>query len=102
MNRFKNSIFIDFSEESNKLELHQKVYGKWSKISNTFLFPLSNRMLLSVVEFTKHLSEHQTGKTLIRLLVQKHSDLGLLWLYRPFLADNGCSKFKNIYLIFNF
>ena len=47
MNRFKNSTFIDYSEESYKLELHQKVCGKWSKILNTFLFPFSNKMFLS-------------------------------------------------------
>ena len=36
------------------------------------------------LEFTKCLSEYQTGKTLIRLLLQKQSDLGLHCLSKPF------------------
>ena len=61
-----------------------KAYGKGSKISNTFLVLFSNTYLLSGLEFTKCLSEYQTGKTLIRLLLQKQSDLGLHCLSRPF------------------
>ena len=37
---------------------------------------------LSGLEFTKCLSEWQTGKTLIRLLLKKQSDLGLPYLSR--------------------
>ena len=36
------------------------------------------------LELTKCLSEKQAGKTLIRLLLQKQSDLGLCCLSRPF------------------
>ena len=45
------------------------------KISNTSVL-FSNKMLgwLSGFEFTKWLSELQTGKTLIRLLLQKQSE----------------------------
>ena len=43
---------------------------------------------LSGLEITKYLSEKQTGKTLIRLLLQKKSDLGLPCLSRPLVADN--------------
>ena len=39
---------------------------------------------LSRLEFTKCMSEKQTGKTLIRLLLQKQSDLGMYCLSRPF------------------
>ena len=58
-------------------------YGKCSKILNTSFSVLK---LKSGLEFTKCLSEYQTGKTLIRLLLQKQSDLGLHCLSRP-LAD---------------
>ena len=47
-------------------------------ILNTFLFPFLNKMLvinLSGLEFTKCMSAKQTGKRLIRLLLQKQSDL---------------------------
>ena len=39
---------------------------------------------LSGLEFTIYLSEQQAVKTLIRLLLQKQSDLGLRCLSRPF------------------
>ena len=39
---------------------------------------------LSGLEFTTFLSEKQTGKTLIRLLLQKQSDLGLHCLSMSF------------------
>ena len=41
------------------------------------------------LEFTQGLSEQQSGKTLIRLLLQKQSDLGLPCLSRPFWAGNS-------------
>ena len=41
-----------------------------------------NVSYVSELEFTKPLSELQTGKTLIRLLLKKQSDLGLLCLSR--------------------
>ena len=43
----------------------------------TLLFMLSNKILVIRLEFTKCLSEKQTGKTLIRPHLQKQSDLGL-------------------------
>ena len=42
----------------------------------------------SGLEFTICLLEKQTGMTLIRLLLQKQSDLGLHCLSRAFLAGN--------------
>ena len=61
-------------------------HGKCSKISNISLFQFSNKMLVTIsgLEFTNFLSELQIGKTLIRLLLQKQSDLGLPFLSRPF------------------
>ena len=44
----------------------------------------------------KLLDRIATGKTLIRLLIQKQSDLVLPFLYSIF-AGNWCSKFWNIY-----
>ena len=41
-------------------------------------------MLVIGLEFTKYLSECLTGKTLIRLLLQKQSGVGLHCLFRPF------------------
>ena len=41
-------------------------FDKCSKISNTFLFLFSNKLSWSELEFTKCLSELQTGKTLFR------------------------------------
>ena len=46
---------------------------------------------LSGMELTKCSSERQTGKTLIRLLVQKQSDLGLPCLSR--FDRNYCYRF---------
>ena len=47
---------------------HIYSYSKCSKISNTFLFLFSNKMLEFRAGIHKMLSEKQTGKTLIRLL----------------------------------
>ena len=52
-------------------------YGKYSKTLNVFLFLFPNKMLAFRAGIHKHLSEKQTVKTLIRLLLQKQSDLGL-------------------------
>ena len=40
----------------------------------------------SGLEFTKCLSEKQTGKTLIKLLLQKQPDMGLHFLSKPFFG----------------
>ena len=55
---------------------------------------------LSGLELTKCLSEQQTGKTLIRLLPQKQSDLGLHCLSRPFWQPMSVCHFRSstIYL----
>ena len=65
-------------EGKNNLEKMKQdiAYGKCSQISNTFFF-LSSLMWVPRLEFTKCLSESQAGKTLIRLLLKKQSDLGL-------------------------
>ena len=55
------------------------VYGNMG-IMNTYLFCSQIKCWLSGLT-TKYLSKKQTGKTLIRLLPQKQSDLGL-----PFLS----------------
>ena len=47
----------------------------------------------SGLELTKYLSEQQAGKILVRLLLKKHSDLGLHCLSGP----SWQSKFYNIY-----
>ena len=48
---------------------------------------------LSCLEVTKCLSEWQTGKTLIRLLLQKQSDLGLRCLSKPYWQATGVRIF---------
>ena len=60
------------------------------RVSNTFLVPFSNKML----EFTKYLSEKQTGKTLIRLLLQKQSDLVIHCLARPVWQATSVLNFR--------
>ena len=60
-------------------------YGKCSNISKTFVFLFANKTLVIGLKVPKCLSEKQTGKTLIRLLLQKQSDLSLHCLSRPFL-----------------
>ena len=47
------------------------------KFQTLFYFCIQIKCLVTGLEFTKCLSEQQTGKTLIRLLVRKQSDLGL-------------------------
>ena len=49
--------------------------------------------LLSGLEFIKCSSEYQTGKTQIRLLPQKQSDLGLHCLSRPFWQATSVRNF---------
>ena len=70
------------SERIRQEILNSGKYGKCSEILNTFLFLVSKKCWLSELELTKCLSEKQTGKTLIRLLFQKQSDLGLPCLSR--------------------
>ena len=67
-------------------EKPEKRYGICSKVSNTkiLLFLFSNKMLVIILEFSKHFSVTQTGKTLIRLLLKKQSDLVLHCLSRTF------------------
>ena len=57
----------------------EKIYNKCSKIASTFQI----KCWFSGLEFTKCVSDYQTGNTLIRLLLQKQSDLGLRCLSRP-------------------
>ena len=67
----------------------------------SFLILFSNKMLA----VAKCLSELQTGRTLIRLLLQKQSNLGLHCLSRPFLQATSVQKFRdffNLVLIFQF
>ena len=62
-------------------------FSKCSKILNTFLFLLSNKMLVFRAGIHKMLileNMSQTGKTMIRLLLKKQSDLGLPSLSRLF------------------
>ena len=66
------------SSESNIVNC--VIYGKCSKILNTFLFLLLNKML----QFTKCFTELYTGKTRITLLYHKWSDVGLHCLSMPF------------------
>ena len=59
--------------------------GSVRKFQALFSFCSQIKCWLSGLEFTKRLSEQQTGKTLIRLLLQEPSDLGLHCLSKPFL-----------------
>ena len=66
---------------SVRMAIFQVCYRKCCIISNTYLF-LFSKCWFSGLEFTKCLSEKQTGKILIRLLQKKQSDLVLSCLSR--------------------
>ena len=48
----------------------------------------------SELEFTKCMSEQQTEKTLIRLLLQRQSDLSMHCLSLPFMHQTGVQNFR--------
>ena len=56
----------------------------------------------SGIDFTKCLSESQTGKTLIRLLLQKQSDLGLSCVYRPFWQATSVQNIRTFTVLITF
>ena len=47
------------------------------------------------LDFINCLSEYQTGKTLIRLLLRKQSDLGLSCLFKPFWQATSVQNFRS-------
>ena len=59
-----------------------------------FSFCSKIKCWFSGLKFTKCLSEYQTGKTLIRLLLQKQSDLGLHCLSIPFWQVTSVQNFR--------
>ena len=61
-------------------------YGNVSKL-NIFLCQFINKILLKGLDFTKCMSEKQTRKTLIRLLLENQFDLGLHCLLRLFCSQ---------------
>ena len=68
----------------------------------TLLFFCSKfNIFVSGLEFTKFLSEKQTGKTLIRLLPQKQSDLGMHCLSRPFCQATSVRNFRAFHIACN-
>ena len=72
------------------------------KFRTLFSFCSKIKCWFSVLEFTKCLSESQSGKTLIRLLLQKKYDLSLPCLARPFNSQEVFEilehlHFQNIY-----
>ena len=54
---------------------------------------------LSGLEYIKCLSERQTGKNLIRLLLQKKSDLGQRCLSRPFWQATSVQNLRTFSVI---
>ena len=52
------------------------------------------------LEFTKCLSEKQTEKTMIRMLLQKQSDLGLRSLSRPLLLETSVQILEHLPFLF--
>ena len=73
---------------------HKSTYSKYFKISNNFLFLFLKKFWFSRLKFTIHMSEQLTGKILIRLLLQKQSDLGLCCLYRLIWAATSVRNFR--------
>ena len=64
------------------------------KILNTFPFLFSNKMFAFRAGIHKMFVRIQTGKTLISLLLQKQSDLGLTCLSRPFWLATSVPNFR--------
>ena len=69
-------------------------YGKSSKILNIFLFLCSTKLLVIRAGMHKMLARIAKGKTLIRLLLQKQSDLGLHYLSRCFWQKTSLGNFR--------
>ena len=63
------------------------------KFPTLFYFSSQINCWLSRLEFTKHLSEYQTEKTLIRQLLQKQSHLGLHHLLLPFRQETSVGNY---------
>ena len=68
------------------------LYGKRSKILNTFLFLFSNKMLVFRAGIWKILARIANREDPDQLSFLKQSNLGLHCLSRPFSAGNYCSK----------
>ena len=62
----------------------------------TLFLSFSQICCLSGLELTKCVSVQQTGKTLIRLLLQMQSDLDLHCLYRPFYQAKSVGIFRTL------
>ena len=65
-------------------------------VSNTFQFLYSNKMLVFMAVINNMLVRIETGKTLIRGLIQKQSDLGLLFFSRPFWQATVFKIFQHL------
>ena len=82
-------------DPSDTCTLKNLALGKCSKISNIFLVLFSNKMLFfQGWNLQKCMLEKQTGKTLIRLLLQKQSDLSLHCLSKPFWQATSVQNFR--------
>ena len=73
----------------------------WSTVNvlkfwTLFTFCFQRNCGLLGLEFTKTLTENQTGKTQIRLLLQKQSDLGLCCLSRPLWLATSVWNFRTL------
>ena len=76
-------------------------YGKCSKISKTLLFLLSTKMLVISAETHKLLVRIANREALIRLLLQKQSDLGLHCLSRSFCQQaTSVQNFRTVMVIY--
>ena len=72
------------------------------KFQTLFSFYSQIQCWLSGLEVTKCESEQQTGKTLIRLLLQKQSDLGLHCMPRPFWQTTCVRNFRTFTVCISF
>ena len=69
------------------------------KFRTLFSFCSQIKCWFSWLELTNCLSEWQIGKTLIRLLLQKQSDLGLPYLSRPFWQVASVQNFRTFAIV---
>ena len=73
---------------------HKNITVNVLKFRTFFSFLFSNKIFVFKHGICKMLVRKQTGKTLLRLLLQKQSDLGLCCLSRPFWQAASVQNFR--------
>ena len=92
------TVHLGFSKIVEKFVVkYVPMYSKCSKISNTLIHTFWPKFCFLCSGFFKYLVEWQTVQTLIRLLLQEQSNLGLHCLHMPHCQTLWCTKFKDFH-----